>query len=230
MRVAGSATGPERGARGRRPRRAEPEAHRRFTSTWASQIGITVAFLLLWLAFIVARPRDVPASGDLPLVRPDDALLRAHGDAPDAGHRRRRYRPLVPARSWRWGWSASSTCGAAPGASSWASSARSLVGASAGLFNGVLVTLVGIPSLVVTIGTQFLFRGLAARARGWPELHAHRSQVDACRQPAGREARGHPDGVLSGWPSSPSSRGSCSTGTGSARTPTSSATTVTPPG
>jgi simple sugar transport system permease protein len=28
------------------------------------------------------------------------------------------------------------------------------------LFNGIVITLVGIPSLVVTIGTQFLFRGL----------------------------------------------------------------------
>ncbi len=35
-----------------------------------------------------------------------------------------------------------------------------MVGALAGLFNGVVVTLIGIPSLVVTIGTQFLFRGL----------------------------------------------------------------------
>jgi simple sugar transport system permease protein len=34
------------------------------------------------------------------------------------------------------------------------------VGAACGLFNGLLVTLIGIPSLVVTIGTQFLFRGL----------------------------------------------------------------------
>ena len=34
------------------------------------------------------------------------------------------------------------------------------VGALAGLFNGLVVTFVGIPSLVVTIGTQFLFRGL----------------------------------------------------------------------
>ncbi len=34
------------------------------------------------------------------------------------------------------------------------------VGALAGLLNGLFVTLIGIPSLVVTIGTQFLFRGL----------------------------------------------------------------------
>jgi simple sugar transport system permease protein len=36
-----------------------------------------------------------------------------------------------------------------------------LTGAAAGLFNGLVVTWVGIPSLVVTIGTQFLFSGLA---------------------------------------------------------------------
>jgi len=35
------------------------------------------------------------------------------------------------------------------------------VGALAGLFNGLVVTYIGIPALVVTIGTQFLFRGLA---------------------------------------------------------------------
>jgi simple sugar transport system permease protein len=34
------------------------------------------------------------------------------------------------------------------------------VGAGAGLFNGLVVTMIGLPSLVVTIGTQFLFRGL----------------------------------------------------------------------
>jgi simple sugar transport system permease protein len=35
-----------------------------------------------------------------------------------------------------------------------------VVGALAGLFNGVIVTFVGIPSLVVTIGSSFFFRGL----------------------------------------------------------------------
>ena len=34
------------------------------------------------------------------------------------------------------------------------------VGAAAGAFNGVFVTVVGIPALVVTIGTQYLYRGL----------------------------------------------------------------------
>jgi simple sugar transport system permease protein len=35
-----------------------------------------------------------------------------------------------------------------------------LVGGLAGLFNGLIVTYIGIPALVATIGTQFLFRGL----------------------------------------------------------------------
>src|SRR5207247_4706741 len=36
-----------------------------------------------------------------------------------------------------------------------------LLGAAAGLFNGVLVTRVGLPSLAVTIGTLALYRGIA---------------------------------------------------------------------
>ena len=35
------------------------------------------------------------------------------------------------------------------------------VGAAAGLFNGLLVTRVGLPSLAVTIGTLTLYRGIA---------------------------------------------------------------------
>lgn len=35
-----------------------------------------------------------------------------------------------------------------------------LVGAACGLFNGVLVAILGIPSLVITLGTLFLFRGI----------------------------------------------------------------------
>jgi simple sugar transport system permease protein len=34
------------------------------------------------------------------------------------------------------------------------------VGALAGLLNGLIVTIIGIPALVATIGTQFLYRGL----------------------------------------------------------------------
>jgi rhamnose transport system permease protein len=49
------------------------------------------------------------------------------------------------------------------------------VGAVGGLFNGVLVTRAGLPSLVVTLGTLALYRGLASvvlgprSVSGWPE-------------------------------------------------------------
>ena len=42
-----------------------------------------------------------------------------------------------------------------------AMAAALLVGAAGGLFNGLLVTRVGLPSLAVTIGTLTLFRGIA---------------------------------------------------------------------
>ncbi len=49
------------------------------------------------------------------------------------------------------------------------------VGALGGLFNGLLVTRVGLPSLVVTLGTLALYRGLASvvlgpqSVSGWPD-------------------------------------------------------------
>jgi rhamnose transport system permease protein len=50
-----------------------------------------------------------------------------------------------------------------------------VVGALGGLFNGLLVTRAGLPSLVVTLGTLALFRGLASvvlgpqSVSGWPD-------------------------------------------------------------
>ncbi len=42
----------------RRPRRLTT-----FTTTWSSQIGITAAFVLLWLAFVFAAPRTFQQPG-----------------------------------------------------------------------------------------------------------------------------------------------------------------------
>jgi simple sugar transport system permease protein len=130
-----------------------------FTSTWASQIGITVAFALLWLAFIILAPETflsnriylsfaqttpyfavvampltlVIIAGDIDLSFPSVMALGMVG--------------FVGV----WDATGSVELGIATAL---------LVGALAGLVNGLLVTMVGIPSLVVTIGTQFLFRGL----------------------------------------------------------------------
>src|SRR5438309_10949498 len=54
-----------------------------------------------------------------------------------------------------------------------------VVGAMGGLLNGVLVTRAGLPSLVVTLGTLALYRGLASvvlgprSVSGWPEWFAN---------------------------------------------------------
>jgi simple sugar transport system permease protein len=130
-----------------------------FTTRWASQIGITVAFLLLWLLFVVLAPSTfmseriylsfaqttpyfaliamaltmVIVAGDIDLSFPSIMALGMVG--------------------FVWVWEATASVALA-------AAAALLVGAGAGLFNGLVVTLVGIPSLVVTIGTQFLFRGL----------------------------------------------------------------------
>lgn len=132
---------------------------RSFATTYASQIGITVAFVLLWIAFIVLAPDTfldnriyasfaqttpyfaLPAlaltmvivSGDIDLSFPSIMGLGMVGF-------------VAVERTM--------------GNAELAVLAALAVGALAGLLNGAFVTLIGIPALVVTIGTQFLYRGL----------------------------------------------------------------------
>jgi simple sugar transport system permease protein len=130
-----------------------------FTTTWASQIGITVAFLALWLAFIVLAPstflsdriylafaQTVPyvaimalfltmviIAGDIDLSFPSEMALGMVGFV------------------FTWQTTGSVELGIL---------AALVVGGLAGLFNGLVVTYIGIPSLVATIGSWYLFRGL----------------------------------------------------------------------
>jgi simple sugar transport system permease protein len=130
-----------------------------FTTTWASQIGITVAFLGLWLAFIVLAPstflsdriylafaQTVPyiaivalfltmviIAGDIDLSFPSEMALGMVGFV------------------FTWEATGSVELGVLVALG---------VGALAGLFNGLVVTYVGIPALVATIGSWYLFRGL----------------------------------------------------------------------
>jgi simple sugar transport system permease protein len=132
---------------------------RSFAVTWASQIGITVAFVLVWIAFIILAPDTflnsriyvsfaqttpyfaLPAlaltmvivSGDIDLSFPSIMALGMVGFV-----------------------AVERTTGSVELAVLTALG----VGALAGLLNGVIVTVIGIPALVVTIGTQFLYRGL----------------------------------------------------------------------
>jgi simple sugar transport system permease protein len=131
----------------------------KFTTTWASQIGITVAFLGLWVAFIVLAPSTflsdriylafaqttpyfaivalfltmVIIAGDIDLSFPSEMALGMVGFV------------------FVWQATGSVELGVL---------AALVVGGLAGLFNGLVVTYVGIPSLVATIGSWYLFRGL----------------------------------------------------------------------
>jgi simple sugar transport system permease protein len=130
-----------------------------FARKWASQIGITVAFLLLWGVFLVLAPdtfsgdriykafgQTIPYFGIIALML---TMVIVAGDI-DLSF------PSVMALGmvgFVWVWDAT-------GNVAFAAITSIGVGAAAGLFNGLVITIVGLPSLVVTIGTQFLFRGV----------------------------------------------------------------------
>jgi simple sugar transport system permease protein len=137
-----------------------PRARTTFLATWSSQIGITVAFLLLWALFIVMAPRtflNAPIYLSFAQTTPYFAivammltLLIVAGDI-DLSF------PAIMALGmvgFVWTWQST-------GSTELAVVAAIGVGVLAGLFNGLLVTIIGLPSLVVTIGTQFLYRGLS---------------------------------------------------------------------
>ena len=133
---------------------------RSFAVSWASQIGITVAFAALWLLFIFGAPsvftsdriylsfaQTVPYFAIVALfltmvIVAGDIDLSFIGEMP----------LCMVGFTFTWQATGSAELGffAAIG-----------VGILCGLFNGAVVTIIGIPSLVVTIGTQFLFSGLA---------------------------------------------------------------------
>jgi simple sugar transport system permease protein len=129
-------------------------------SPWASQIGIIVAFFALWIVFVILAPRtflDTPIYLSFAQTTPFFAIMAMPltmviiaGDM-DLSFPAEMSLGMV---GFVFAWQATGSVGlgilAALG-----------VGVACGLFNGFFVTYIGIPSLVVTIGTQFLFRGLA---------------------------------------------------------------------
>lgn len=132
---------------------------RSFTVTWGSQIGITTAFLLTWLIFTIMAPDtflhsriyvsyaiSVPYFGliALPLT-----MLIVAGDIDLS------FPSIFALGMVGYIGVEHTTHNVTLGVL-----AALAVGAAAGLVNGFFVCVVGIPALVVTIGTQFLFRGL----------------------------------------------------------------------
>ena len=132
----------------------------RFLRKYALQLGIVGVAIFVWVLFLIGSPRTF-LSGDIyvsfmsttPVLRPDRhpahpgdhhrrdrPLLRlGHGLRDDGLRRRLRRHGKRLAR---------------------ASSPASLAGLLAGLLNGFIVVKIGVPSLVATIGTQFLLRGV----------------------------------------------------------------------
>jgi len=139
--------------------RAQRSRLAEFTQQWAGQIGITFAFLVLWVWFLFLAPntfggdliyksfgQTIPYFGIIAMLL---TMVIVAGDI-DLSF------PSIMALGmvgFVWVWEATDVVllGVLTAIA---------VGAAAGLFNGLVITLVGLPSLVVTIGTQFLFRGL----------------------------------------------------------------------
>jgi simple sugar transport system permease protein len=132
----------------------------RFLGTWASQIGITTAFVLLWLMFIVLAPRtflNAPIYSSFAQTTPYFAIIAMV------------LTMVIVAGDMDLSFPSVMSLGMVGFVSVWQATGSVALGAVAsvatglgcGLFNGLIVTYIEIPSLVVTIGTQFLFRGLA---------------------------------------------------------------------
>jgi simple sugar transport system permease protein len=133
---------------------------KRWASTYAGQLGITGAFLVLWLAFIISAPNTflnwkiyaafaatiplfgivsmpltlVVVAGEIDLSFPSTMALGMVGFVFVWQH---------------------------TGNVALAVLAALLIGVLAGLFNGIIIVRIGVPALVATIGTLFFFRGLA---------------------------------------------------------------------
>ncbi len=130
-----------------------------FTNAWASQIGITVAFLVLWLVFIVGAPTTflsdriylafAQTTPYFAIVALFLTMVIIAGDIDLSFISIMSLSMVGFVFTWQ-----------ATGSTELGVLACVVVGALCGLFNGLIVTVIGIPSLVVTIGTQFLFAGL----------------------------------------------------------------------
>ena len=130
-----------------------------FTRRWASQIGITFALFIVWAVFMWRAP---DAFGS-------DLIYASFGQTiPYFGIIAMMLTMVIVAGDIDLSFPSVMALGMVGFVSVWEPTGSVLlgvisalaVGAAAGLFNGLVVTLVGLPSLVVTIGTQFLFRGL----------------------------------------------------------------------
>jgi simple sugar transport system permease protein len=150
--VNGTVTSPRERPRPRAPLSA-------LSRRWASQVGITIAFLALWFVFAVLAPGTFGATPiylSFAQTTPYFAITAmALTLVIVAGDIDLSFPSVMALGMVGFVWTYQATGSVALGAV-----AALATGMGAGLVNGLIVTVIGLPSLVVTIGTQFLFRGL----------------------------------------------------------------------
>jgi len=149
---------------------------------YGSQLGIIGVGLAMWLGFVIAAPR----------VFTDIDIYRAFAETtPQFGIVALSLTFVVITGEIDLSFPSVMALGTAAfclvtaygGAPWWVGLVSALAtGAACGLINGLLVASLNIPSLVITIGTQFLFRGLELVLMGgtgvpltadkYPEMHA----------------------------------------------------------
>ena len=162
---------------------------------WASQIGIITAFLLLWVAFVVLAPRtflDTPIYLSFAQTTPYFAIIAMS------------LTMVIVAGDIDLSFPATMSLGMVGFVALWQATGNvglGVVGALGvgvlcGLFNGFFVTFIGIPALVVTIGTQFLFRGLALVLIGGHAVPAGQNTGFGHLPSDGGQAVRRADGVL----------------------------------
>jgi simple sugar transport system permease protein len=130
----------------------------RFLRTYALQLGILVVFVAMWLFFIISAPETF-LSPQIYLAFMSTIPFFAIIAMPltlavIAGEMDLSFPSImaIGTVAFIFAWQATSNI--------WLAFAAGLaMGFAAGLLNGVIVVYIGIPSLVVTIGTQYLWRG-----------------------------------------------------------------------
>jgi len=130
----------------------------RFLRTYALQLGILTVFIAMWLFFIVSAPRTFLAPqiylafmSSIPFFAIMAMPLTL---AVIAGEMDLSFHSImaIGTVAFIFAWQATGNM--------WLALAAGLaMGFAAGLLNGAIVVYLGIPSLVVTIGTQYLWRG-----------------------------------------------------------------------
>jgi simple sugar transport system permease protein len=148
-----------------RPHYKVPFSLRRFTRAYSAQLGILGVFLALWMTFIISAPRTFLApqiySAFMESI-PFFAIMAIPLTIVVIAKEMDLSFPSIMAIgmvAFNYTYFATAFLGNATVQVCLALAAALLTGTLVGWLNGFIIVRFGIPSLVVTIGTQFLWRG-----------------------------------------------------------------------